>query len=278
MIEYPLAVDAVMTRAIEAGSGPCEVLLLHGAGSRADRWRRNIDELAERGCRVVALDFPGHGFADKGPSIDCSVPAYARFTRSALDVLGMERPVIVGTSLGGHVAAMVALNEPSLCAGLVLVGTTGMFPHGEERRYRTAGRLRDTSAASITEKLHNLVNNAALITDQWIDEEHMVNNSPGAAHCLDALASYFEDRLDDDCIGAELADLVPTLPTLLVWGIQDAMVSIDVGRAASELLREAQLIEIDNAGHAPYFEQPRLFNTAVVDFITTLNQLETPRR
>jgi pimeloyl-ACP methyl ester carboxylesterase len=246
---------------LEAGAGGRPMLLLHGAGARADRWARNIGPLAEAGFHVHAVDFPGHGFASKGPDVECSVPAYANMVVGLLDEVGVDSAIIVGTSLGGHVAGMVALQHPDRVAALVLVGATGLFPQGAERRRRTAARLRDTTPEGIGEKLRAVLHDPACVTDEWIAEEHRVNTSPGARESIERLARYFEDGLDEEPVGEGLAG--SSMDMLLVWGVEDTLVPVETGRAAAALLGKP-LVEIEQAGHAPYFERPEAFHTAVI--------------
>ena len=65
MITYPFALGDQYTRVLEQGTGPKTIVLVHGLGARADRWRRNIGPLADAGYRRVAFDLAGHGFASK---------------------------------------------------------------------------------------------------------------------------------------------------------------------------------------------------------------------
>ena len=66
MIQYPLGAAGTLTRVLEAGRGDRTMLLVHGVGARADRWRLNLDALAEAGYHAYAIDLPGHGLAEKG--------------------------------------------------------------------------------------------------------------------------------------------------------------------------------------------------------------------
>lgn len=268
MIQFPMAVDGVLTRVLAAGSGPDHLVLVHGVGARADRWSRNVDALAAAGWQVHAFDLPGHGLAQKGPGPDYSVPGYARFLDGFLDAIGAEEAVVVGTSLGGHVAATLACERPERVRALVLVGSIGLVPWGAERRADSRARLRDVSRQGVARKLEVVVHDPGLVTGEWLEEEYLVNNSPGAEASFAAISDYVADRIDDDLIGPRLAAMAADRPpTLLIWGEQERAVPLETGRTAHAMLDGSELAVISDASHAPYFEQPDEFNRVLLDFL-----------
>lgn len=267
MISYPLAVGSSFTRILEAGSGSNAAVLVHGVGGNAARWRRNIDALAEAGLHVYALDLPGHGFAEKGPGRDYSVPAYAEFLKACLTELGLDRPALVGTSMGGHVSALVASEDPGRVRALVLVGGTGLVPMGEQRRAALRQRMVVTTREAIERRLQGLVFDPASVTDEWITEEFRINNSPGAAEAFAILARYFGERVDDDLVGERLARVADRLPVLLVWGAGDKQIPPEMGRAAASMLPGSRLEIVERAAHSLYLEQPDVFNRVLLDFL-----------
>ena len=269
MIQYPLAVDGVLTRVLAAGSGSDHLVLIHGVGARADRWVRNVDALAAAGWCVWAFDLPGHGLAQKGPGPDYSVPGYARFLDGFLDAVGADSAAVVGTSLGGHVAATLACERPERVRALVLVGSIGLVPWGAERRAASRSRLRDVSRQGVARKLEVVVHDPGLVTGEWLAEEYLVNNSPGAEASFAAISDYVADRIDDDLIGPRLAAMaaVRRPPTLLIWGEQERAVPLETGRKAHAMLDGSELAVISGASHAPYFEKPDEFNQVLLDFL-----------
>jgi pimeloyl-ACP methyl ester carboxylesterase len=270
MITYPATINRVATRVMEAGSGPATMLLVHGLGARADRWRHNIDALASDGYRVVAVDLPGHGFASKGPDHDYSVPAFARFIEAVMDWAGASRATVVGTSLGGHTAAWFACEHPERVDALVLVASTGLIPLGAERRTQTQARVGDASREGVGRKLGIVVHDPKLVTQEWIDEESKINSSPGAAEGFRKLGEYFGERLDEDLVMPRLSPLVAndTLRLLLIWGADDVGFPVTMAEAAHRQLEKAPLVVLDRAAHAPYFERPEAFNRVLGDFLT----------
>ncbi len=139
MFSYPKLVGQTVTRVIQAGLEGSAVVFVHGTGARADRWIRNLEPVAEAGFRAYAIDLPGHGLAAKDPAFNHSVPAYAEFLGQFLNNFGGEKVTLIGTSLGGHVAATCTINRPEGIERLMLVGSMGLVPVGVETRLRIQG-------------------------------------------------------------------------------------------------------------------------------------------
>jgi 2-hydroxy-6-oxonona-2,4-dienedioate hydrolase len=263
---YPRDVNGVATRVLEAGSAGMPVVFVHGAGGRADRWAHNLEALAAAGFHAYAIDLPGHGFAVKGPGVACSVPACRDFLGGFLDSIGAARAALVGTSLGGHVVAAYTAGNPDRVKAVVLAGSLGLVPVGEQTRLRVQAGLADQTLEGVRAKLQRLLGEPALVTPEMVDEDVRINNSPGAKESFSALGRYVAARLDDDVVGAQLA--AARVSTLLIWGEQDQSVPLDIGRAAARLMPKARLIVLPGAGHAPYLEKPETFNRAVIEFLS----------
>jgi pimeloyl-ACP methyl ester carboxylesterase len=276
MITYPIAIDDVTTRVIESGSGPA-VLLLHGLGTRADRWRSNIPGLASVQRRVIAVDLPGHGFAQKGPGFDYSVSGYARFVRGLMKVLDVDRATLVGASLGGQIAATLAGKNPELVDRLVLVGSTGLVAFGAETRANMSKMLVDMSREAIRTRLERGIRNLSLITDELVEEDFRVNNSPGAADAFDALGRYFADRIDNDIVLDALISISDRIPVLLVWGTEDLSVPLTVAADTTPKIRGARLMQMAGTAHNPYFDKPDEFNRILREFLDDAGLAEQQR-
>nr|WP_255520273.1 alpha/beta fold hydrolase [Ramlibacter aurantiacus] len=242
-------------------------MCLHGLGARADRWRTTLPSLAEHGFNAFAVDFPGHGFAGKGAHIPATVPALAAFVADVCRAMGWSELHLVGTSLGGHVAAHVALDHPRLCKSLVLVGSLGLVPIGAAAGANIRANVRETSREKIAAKMNFVFAQPGLVDDQMLEEEYRINNSPGAAESFRVLGDYIADAVDTHVVGPRLAAMRERLPMLLVWGALDRAVPLAVGREARALLPGVELVEIANAGHAPYAEQPTDFQQALLPFL-----------
>jgi len=261
--QYPIGAGGLTTRVLECGQGDDVVVCLHGSGSRADRWAPVLPLFAAAGFHAYALDFPGHGLADKPAGYAYGTPAFAEVVAGALDTLDLGSVSLVGTSLGGHVAAWVACEQPARVARLVLVGAVGLVPVAGARP--PASPIVSTGLDGIRAKLELLLTDHDLITDEWVREESRINSSPGAAAALAELSRYSAEQLDDDVVGERLAGL--GIPTLLVWGADDRWIPPSVGHAARDVLPAAPLLLLDHAGHAPYVERPDTFTKLVAEFL-----------
>lgn len=266
MIQYPIGVNGVTSRVLDSG-GPGDLLvMLHGVGSRADRFRLNVEGLGRAGYHAVAVDLPGHGLADKG-ALPYSVSYYASFVIDLIASLGAERAGIIGTSLGGQIGAQAAVTAPERITSLVMVGTMGVVPLGQETTQAISRSILDRSKAGIAGKLRFILHQHDLMTDAWIEEEFKINNSPGADQAFQRLSRYFAEQVDDDIIGERLLDVSGRIPMLLVWGADDEMIKPDVGHAAQRTLKDVPLVLLAGTGHVPYLERPDDFNALIGDFL-----------
>ena len=267
MISYPIVVDGISTRVLQAGLAGDAVVFVHGTGGRAGRWERNLDAVAAAGYRCYAFDLPGHGFATKGAGPAYSVPGYAAVLEAFLDTLDAERVSLVGTSIGGHVVASYAVGHQDRIASLTLVGSMGLVPIGDEAAQRIGKGATNQSREGVRAKLQRVIHDPLQVSDEFAEEEFRVNNSPGADVSFQQLGSYIAGRLDQDVVGDRVAALAERVPVQLIWGAEDTTVPLSVGRAVADAIPQASLTVIDAAAHTCYFEQPAVFNQALVEFL-----------
>lgn len=267
VISYPAQTGKIVTRVLECGDGTRSLVLLHGAGSRADRFTPVIPALADAGYRVRALDLPGHGFAEKPGDFDYTTPSMAAQIEAYLD---QEGPAdLVGTSLGGHIAAWLAVHRPDLVSAAVLVGPTGLV----RRDTSTSKAISDNSASGVRAKLKLLLHDPSAITDQWVREESRINNSPGAAAASARLLEYLRSGINEDLVAEQLAS--SAVPVRLIWGSDDKWIPLEIAHRVAEQLPASPLYVMRSAGHAPYFERPGTFASLVISFLAD-PQSQTP--
>jgi pimeloyl-ACP methyl ester carboxylesterase len=255
---------------VDIGSGAgTPVLFVHGLGGRWQNWIETMPRVAaER--RAVALDLPGFGRSQM-PLEPISIEGYAAVIERTCDALELESVVLVGSSMGGAVAARAALLFPALVARLVLVSAAAISdgelhaapaaalmaaiartPLGTPEGVRSVlarGRPRHLAFAA-------LVRHPTLIATDTLCELVGGRGSPG-------LHAAFEALLRSGLRG-ELPQL--RQPALIVQGRDDMLVPVADAVRLSELIGGAQLEILDDTGHLPMIERPVRFNELVLDF------------
>jgi pimeloyl-ACP methyl ester carboxylesterase len=113
-------VDGTRIHYLDQGRGPA-VVMIHGLGGQLRNFSYALTERLAARHRIVLIDRPGSGYSDPLPAGPATVRAQARVIATAIRRLGIERPVIVGHSLGGAVALAIGLDDPDLARGLALV-------------------------------------------------------------------------------------------------------------------------------------------------------------
>ncbi len=166
------------------------------------------------------------------------------------------------------IGAKLACQAPELCAGLMLIGALGLEPLPAHSRLAMARSLNDTSRDATEAKLRRVIFDPAVVTQQWIDEEWRINNSPGAPEALARWGRYISGMTDADVTSPCLRQL--DSPVTLVWGSDDVVIPVDVGQRA-HLSLPAPMTIIEQTGHAPYLEDPGQFNPTLLTFLQTLD-------
>jgi pimeloyl-ACP methyl ester carboxylesterase len=113
-------VDGARIHYLDEGTGPV-LLLIHGLAGQMHNFTHSLLGKLRRDFRVVILDRPGSGYSTRPPEASATISAQARTIRRFCQELKLERPLIVGHSLGGAIALALALNHPDEVAGLALL-------------------------------------------------------------------------------------------------------------------------------------------------------------
>jgi 2-hydroxy-6-oxonona-2,4-dienedioate hydrolase len=219
------------------------------------------------GFHVYAIDFPGHGLADKTDGIDYRPKGFADFIAGVLDELGVLNAVVAGTSLGGQVAARLACDRPDLVSAVVLIGTMGIAELPDENKVAPEN-VSNGSEEAVRNKLGFLVSDPEMVSDAWVREESMINSSAGAAAALAAAASLLNSEANADRQHDRIRAERPDLPVLIVWGEDDRWTPLSMGHKSHDLLPGSRLVVMPGCGHAPYFEDPASFVEIVSEFAT----------
>jgi pyruvate dehydrogenase E2 component (dihydrolipoamide acetyltransferase) len=249
-------------RYLELGEGDSvPVLLLHGFGADLNTWMFTQPSLAEE-RRVVALDLPGHG----GSAKEVGAGDAERLTEvvdNALAVLGVERAHLVGHSMGGAIAASLALQRPELAASLTLIASAGLGPEINTAfidGFVRAGRRREA-----VEVLNLLVHDPGLVSRTMIEDVLRYKRLDGVAEALARIAeAWFPGGRQSVNLTGQIAAL--KTPVQIIWGREDRIIPV----AQAEALAARLPVHImDQAGHLPHMEKAGEANRLIKRFIET---------
>ncbi|MEK6832225.1 MAG: alpha/beta hydrolase, partial [Thermoproteota archaeon] len=118
-----IQVDGNKIRYLESGDSENILVLVHGLGASAERWNNVIPDFAKY-YHVIVPDLIGFGYSDK-PIVDYTTDFFSTFLGKFFDALGIKRPNIIGSSLGGQIAAEYASANPNNVEKLILVSPSG---------------------------------------------------------------------------------------------------------------------------------------------------------
>jgi pimeloyl-ACP methyl ester carboxylesterase len=234
----------------EQGEEGTPFLLLHGGAGPASM-QPFAALLAERpDTRVLAPIHPGFGPTARPAALD-DVQGLAQLYATYLAELSLEDVVVIGNSVGGWVAAELALLAPERLSRVVLVDAVGVEAAGHP--------VADLSGLSVPEimalSFHDpapFVRDPASLSDA--DRAALANNQT-------ALAAY-APQMTDPTLAARLAEL--QVPALVVWGESDGIVDVDYGRAYAEAIPGAGFEVLPNTGHVPQLENPKKLLSVIV--------------
>jgi len=243
----------------EAGSGDSTpIVFLHGVGSDKSVWHPQLDHFG-RTRRAVAVDYPGYGDSDPAPK-GTTRDDYASAIISAMHELGIDRAHICGLSLGGVVAIAMHHDDPGRCASLILADTFAVHPEGRsiyERSVTASENLRALAEARVDVLLAQPA--APRVRREVV--ETMSRIDP-AAYCIGAEAVWLADQRDRaEQIG---------VPTLVLVGDQDLVTPPELSSELVDLIPDARMQVIPDAGHLGNLEKKDDFNRLVEEFIREL--------
>ena len=269
----------------EAGTGET-VILLHGLGASAEIWAASIPALAAH-YHVVVPDQIGFGKSDK-PLIEYKVQTWVEFLDGFMQALGIPKATVVGNSLGGWIAVDFARQHPDKVTHLILADSAGWRPI--DMPAPVAAGLNNPSEAGVREILERMlferraipvnlnpgsleetrkllefiVSNKQLITDQFVEQEFERHLRIGDGYTVERFiaGSIAEDQFENE----KLSGL--KMPTLIVWGNDDHLFSLDQAHSFNSAISGSKLVTIDQCGHVPELEKSDDFNKAVLDFLS----------
>jgi pimeloyl-ACP methyl ester carboxylesterase len=244
------------------------VVLVHGFSVPAYLWDPTFDALTQAGFRVLRFDLFGRGHSDR-PDVDYTIPFFADQLGQLVDALKLDAPFnLAGLSMGGLVVTHFTNRSPEKVKKLVLVDPLTFVPTEEE---------------------------IALLAKPWIGEylarvyfiPQLVKGQASDLHDKDKFPDWqdrFREQMQYHGFRAAILSTVRNLPAenslgeyrelgktdipvQIFWGRQDQTIPLEHSEKLLELVPQAQLNIIEDAGHLPQLEQPGVVNTLLIEYL-----------
>ncbi len=251
-------VAGVQVEIFSGGSGP-PLLFLHGAGGNAG-WQAWHEEMA-RSYTVYVPSQAGFNGTER-PDWLYTMTDLCHFNQALVEALELQDYVLMGSSMGGWVAAeMAAMCRYNLKA-LILVGAAGIKPE--------QGEIAEIFMVSAQTRAAQRFYDIAQVPNREQYERELTAAEQLVAHSNQEMASRlcWRPYLHNPSLPHYLGRV--DTPTLLVWGRQDAIIPLECGELFEAALPNAQLRVIENCGHSPALEKPSEFLAAVSEFLAGL--------
>jgi pimeloyl-ACP methyl ester carboxylesterase len=260
---------------------PQPLVFVHGLGGSWPNWLEQLATLSAS-RRVIAMDLPGFGHSpmprgEHRPGTEITISGYARLLDGLLGALGLDAAALVGNSMGGFIAAELAIAFPQRVERLVLVSAAGISTTGEPRATRALPAMRrlqtvlaatggwvasksDTVArrARLRDALLSLVvAHPSRLPAALAAEQIRGAGKPGFIQALQAVLDY------------DVIERLPEIacPTLIVWGARDRLIPVRDADRFAELIPNSRKAIFADTGHMAMLERPAAFNALLEEFL-----------
>jgi len=270
-----VVVDGQPVNTIELGQGPT-LVFVHGLSGSWPNWLEQLPVLAEE-HRVVAIDLPGFGHTPM-PRHEISISGYARLLDGLFGQLEIDAAAaVVGNSMGGFIAAELAIAFPERVERLVLVSAAGISTYDDPRTTRALPTLRRlerilaSAGASFAAKSDTVARRARLreatlslvvrhpgrLGSALAAEQLRGAGKPGFTQALESILDY------------DIRERLPEIacPTLIVWGDGDRLIGVADADRFAELIPDSRKVIFEDTGHMAMLERPAAFNALLRDFL-----------
>lgn len=243
---------------IESNGGEETLLLLHGLFGALSNFEGIFTHFSGKMNVVVPIlpifDLPLHRV---------SVTGLADHVADFVQYKNFGKVHVLGNSLGGHIAILYALAHPEQIASITLTGSSGLFESAMGTSFPKRGDF-----DFIKKKTEATFYRPEVATQELIDEVYdIVNDRNKAIRIIATSKSAVRHNLGD-----HLHKI--TAPTLLIWGKEDQITPAFVGDKFHEMIPHSKLIFIEECGHAPMMEHPKLFNEYLETFLEEVTAKE----
>jgi pimeloyl-ACP methyl ester carboxylesterase len=235
---------------VDEGQGQV-IMLLHGLFGALSNWQAVVDQFSTR-YRVVIPMLPIYEM----PIKEAGLGGLQKFVEDFVALKKLEKMIVMGNSLGGHVGILYALSNASKVDKLILTGSSGLFENTMGGSYPRRG-----SYDYIKERVAYTFYDPAVASKELVDE--VFETTKSIPKCMRIVAIAKSAQRNN--LAPELHNI--SVPTLLIWGLNDTITPPMVGHEFNRLMPNSTLHFLDHCCHAPMMEHPEKFNLLVENFL-----------
>lgn len=236
------------------------VVFIHGLGSSTGDWELQTPFFSKQ-FQVITLDVRGHGQSQKPPG-PYSIPLFASDVAAFIEALDIAPAHIVGISMGGMIAFQLAVDRPDLIRSMVIVNSgPEVVPHTLKEYWFVASRLLLVYLFSMR-KIGEVIGGGLFPKPEQVKarqqfvERWAENDKRAYVAAMRAI------------VGWSVTEHLPkmNIPTLILTGDRDNT-TVEAKEKYMAKLPQAELVVIENSGHASPVDQPELFNEALMAYL-----------
>ena len=236
---------------LEEGEGGRPIILLHGLMGGVENFGEMVDFISEE-YKVYGLDLK----LFEGSILKVSVKSLSDYLYEFMNHLELSSAILLGNSMGGHIALIFSKEHPDMVDGMVLTGSSGLYESAMGDSFPRRG-----DKDYIRTKTEEVFYNPAVATDELVDRVfEIANNRVSILRLLGYAKSAIRHNMAEDLPKFKM-------PVCLIWGEQDKVTPPKVANEFHELLHNSELHWIPLCGHAAMWEHPEEFSKIVLKFL-----------
>ncbi|MFD1294707.1 alpha/beta fold hydrolase [Lutibacter holmesii] len=239
----------------EAGEGQ-PIILLHGLMGGLSNLESIFGHFSKLGYRVIMPELPIYTL----PILKTNVRNLSKYLKEFMTFKNIESAILLGNSLGGHIALYFAKMNLKNVDGLVLAGSSGLYENSMGDSYPKRGDY-----DYIKTKTEAVFYKPEIATKEMIDEVYAsVNDRSKVLKTLTIAKSAIRHNMAKDLPKMDI-------PTCIIWGKNDTVTPPEVAVDFEKLMPDADLFWVDKCGHVPMMEHPELFNEILENWLKERN-------
>ena len=237
---------------VEEGEGT-PIIILHGLMGGLSNFEGVLDFFPKNGYKVILLKLPLYDLS----LLKTSVANFAKFLKEFIDFKGYSEVILLGNSLGGHIALLGTKLYPEKIKALVITGSSGLYESAMGESYPKRGDYE-----YIRKKAQNVFYDPEVATKEIVDDVfETVNDRHKLIKTLAIAKSAIRHNMSKDLPRM-------TTPTCIIWGRNDNVTPPEVAEDFHRLLPDSNLFWIEKCGHAAMMEHPEAFNEILFKWLT----------